>query len=71
MVWWHLMRTVTAEYDEDESEPEDDEPLRCDECGREVAGKVLSTAGVSPTSTTCNRCSRPAYFGSNGHAAGL
>lgn len=66
MVWWRLMRTLTAEY---EGEPEE-ETLRCDECGREVAGKVLSTAGVSAASTTCNQCSRPAYFGPNGHVAG-
>lgn len=55
--------------DAGEQEPEDD-GLRCDNCGREIAAKVLATAGVQPTSATCKRCARPAYFGSRGHALG-
>lgn len=69
MAWWRLARALTAEFEE-EPDPEEDETLRCDECGKEVAGKILSTAGVSAASTTCNQCSRPAYFGPNGHVAG-
>lgn len=70
MLWEQLMRSVTAEFEEATGSTDED-GLRCDDCGREVAGRVLSTAGVSPTSITCNRCSRPAYFARNGHAAGV